>query len=132
MNVIAFCMYFPVCVLHNHWTLCLKKVYLFLADRYNWIAKFCCSHKIFSVCRLSVPQVYCEIQRGSSWWGAQPMFGWLTTLSYCTLHIYIWRHIASGPPEPIVVVAVGAINMQSTAVHHAVRYSNGFDTTTAT
>jgi len=31
----------------------------------------------------------------------------------------------------MVVVAEGAINMRSTAVHYQVQYSNRFDTTTA-
>jgi len=45
----------------------------------------------------------------------------------CRMLLHIWRHITSGQPEPIVVVAVGAINMRSTAIHCKVQYSNMFD-----
>ena len=51
---------------------------------------------------------------------------------YCMLLTYISRHISSRQLEPIVVVAVGVINMRSTAVHCQAQSINRFDTTTAT
>ena len=44
----------------------------------------------------------------------------------------MWCQITSGQLQKIIVVPVGAINMQSTAIHYEVHYSNKFDTTTAT
>jgi len=66
--------------------------------------------------------------------GAQPMLGWLTTLPdcCCTLHTYIWHHITSRQPEPIVAVALREINMRNATMLFEVQYSSRFDTTTAT
>jgi len=51
--------------------------------------------------------------------GAQPVLGWLMTLPncYCTLNTYIYRRITSGQRQPIVVIAVGVINVRRTAIH---------------
>jgi len=60
---------------------------------------------------------------------------WLRDLlicSYWSLHTYTWRRITSGQPEPIVVVAVCAINTRWVQPSGVVAYSNRLDRTTAT